>query len=88
MEVYFIFQFVTAHILATSVLGTLTRTLDVDEQYIKRTSFLYPQSSALGPSFRLPPQLRAEVSIFFGNYISTIYHHPALLKTQLATLLL
>lgn len=50
----------------------LTRAFVVDEHHINRTGFLYPQSSPFGPSFRLPPRLRAEVSIFFGNYFSTI----------------
>lgn len=39
-----------------------------DEHNSEGTNFLYPQSFAWDPSFRLPPQLRAEVSIFCRGY--------------------
>lgn len=67
--------------------ATTARLFVSDEHNSERTSFLYPQFSALDPSFRLPPQLRAEVSIFcrglyFPNLTPScnikgiIYHTP------------
>lgn len=64
------------------MLGTISSTFVVNGPHSKRTGFLYPQPSTLAQSFRLPPQLRAEVSNFFRNYNSTIQHHPVLLKPQ------
>uniref|UniRef100_A0A669BM35 Large ribosomal subunit protein eL31 n=3 Tax=Oreochromis TaxID=8139 RepID=A0A669BM35_ORENI len=44
------------------MLGTISSTFVVNGPHSKRTGFLYPQPSTLAQSFRLPPQLRAEMA--------------------------
>lgn len=56
----------------SKALGTTIHLTVSSVFYFQRTHFLQLLRSHFGPSFRLPPQLRAEVSTFIG--IKTIYN--------------